>query len=359
MVRWTEAPEEYDLDESADGGHGADRHRDGGNDGYDGGYDPPRRRRRGFVTFVLALFALAFLAYGVARVLSFDDFVDNALLVGGMAVTPYVIAGGALLAVVTFAFRRRVLALVVFVIALSLSALLGPRALSEEQPDADGAHLRIMAANLYLGHADARAIVDLVRQQQVDVLAMPELTPTEVTALDRAGLAELLPYRVFDDRPGGDGNGIAANVPLRKVILMPDTVLSQQSAVVDLPGRDDIELTAVHIQPPLSTQDVRTWRTELGELPEVTPDERVRILAGDFNATLDHAAFRDIIDHGYADAGEESGAGLTSTWSSFPTGPPLTLDHIVVDSRCAISSYAVHDLPGSDHDAIISEVVLP
>jgi endonuclease/exonuclease/phosphatase (EEP) superfamily protein YafD len=359
MVRWTEAPEEYDLDESADGGHGADRHRDGGNDGYDGGYDPPRRRRRGFVTFVLALFALAFLAYGVARVLSFDDFVDNALLVGGMAVTPYVIAGGALLAVVTFAFRRRVLALVVFVIALSLSALLGPRALSEEQPDADGAHLRIMAANLYLGHADARAIVDLVRQQQVDVLAMPELTPTEVTALDRAGLAELLPYRVFDDRPGGDGNGIAANVPLRKVILMPDTTLSQPSVVVDLPGRDDVELTAVHVQPPLSDPDVRTWRTELAGLPRTTPNNRVRILAGDFNATLDHVALRNLLDRDYSDAGEETGKGLESTWSSWPTGPPLTIDHILVDSRCAIGSYAVFDVPGSDHNAIVSEVILP
>jgi endonuclease/exonuclease/phosphatase (EEP) superfamily protein YafD len=348
MVRWTEAPEEADLAEP-------DSDSDWDED-YDG---PPRRRRRGFVTFLLVVLALAFLAYGVARVLSVDDFVDNALLVGAMALTPYVIAGGVLLAIVTFAFRRRMLSLIVFVIALSLSAFLGPRLLSEEQPDADGTRLRIMAANLYLGHADARAIVNLVRQQQVDVLTMPELTPAEVAALDRAGLAELLPYRVFDDRPGGDGNGIAANVPLRKVVPMADTVLSQQSAVVDLPGRDDVELTAVHIQPPLSTKDVRTWRAELAGLPPVTPDKHVRILAGDFNATLDHAAFRDLVDSGYADAGEEAGVGLDPTWSSLPTGPPLTIDHIVVDSRCAIGSYAVHDLPGSDHNAIISEVILP
>jgi endonuclease/exonuclease/phosphatase (EEP) superfamily protein YafD len=342
MARWTQAQLEA-IDEPSD----------------EFEVEDPPRRRRGFVTFLLILFALGFLAYGVARVISVDDFVDNEALAAAMALTPYVIAGCLLLAIVSFVLRRRVLALLVLVLVLSLSALLGPRVLSEEQPQVDGPRLRVMAANLYLGHADARAIVNLVRQQQIDVLTMPELTPTEVSALDSAGLAEVLPYREFDDRPGGDGSGVAANVPLRKLILMPETVLSQPSVVLDLPGRNDVELTAVHVQPPLSNSEVRTWRGELRELPKATPDDRVRILAGDFNATLDHAAFRDLVDRGYADAGEESGDGLAPTWSSLPTGPPITIDHIVVDARCAISSYAVHDLPGSDHNAIIAEVVLP
>lgn len=342
MVRWTEAPAEptYDLDEADD-------------------FDEPRKRRRGTVTALLVLLALVFLAYGVARVISLDDFVDLAFIAGAMALTPYVIAGCLVLAVVTFVLRRRMLALLVLVIALSLSALLGPRLLSEEQPQATGPRLRIMAANLYLGKADARTIVNLVRQQQVDVLTMPELTPVEVSALDSAGLAEVLPYRAFDARPGGDGTGVAANVPLRQVILMPETTLSQPSVVVDLPGRDDVELTAVHVVPPLYDEDVRTWRKELAGLPKATPEDRVRILAGDFNATFDHAAFRNLIDRGYADAAEQTGDGLDATWSSLPTGPPLTLDHIVVDNRCAISSYAVYGLPGSDHNAIIAEVVLP
>jgi endonuclease/exonuclease/phosphatase family metal-dependent hydrolase len=140
---------------------------------------------------------------------------------------------------------------------------------------------------------------------------------------------------------------------------MPETVLSQPSAVVDLPGREDVELTAVHVQPPLYDEDVPIWRTELAALPRSTPNKRVRVLAGDFNATLDHAPFRDLVERGYADAAEETGEGLDPTWSSLPTGPPLTIDHIVTDNRCAISSYAVHDIPGSDHNAIIAEIILP
>jgi endonuclease/exonuclease/phosphatase family metal-dependent hydrolase len=341
MVRWTEAPEEpaYDVAEPD--------------------FEAEPRRRRGFVTFLLVILALVFLAYGVVRVLSLEPLTDSAFLIGAMALSPYVAGGCLLLTVVTFFLRRRLLALCVLIVALALSALLGPRFLSEAQPEASGARLRIMAVNLYVGRADARTIVDIVRRQQVDVLTLPELTPAEVSALDSAGLRELLPYRVFDEQAGGSGSGVAAKVPLRKVILMPDTTLSQPSVVVDLPGRDDVELTAVHIQPPLSDPTVRTWRTELAGLPRTTSDGRIRILAGDFNATLDHTAFRNLLDRDYSDAAEETGKGLESTWSSWPTGPPLTIDHILVDSSCAVGSYAVFDMPGSDHNAIVAEVILP
>lgn len=341
MPRWTEVPREplYDLDEAE--------------------FEPQRRRRRRSVSVTLWLFALLFLTYGVVRVLSLENTVNSAVLVGAMALTPYVAVGCFLLVLVTFLFKRRLLALFVLVIALALGALLGTRFFSEEQPQVDGPRLRVMAVNLYLGQADARTIVDLVRQQEIDILSMPELTPAAVSALDRAGLWEALPYRVFDDRPGGDGSGVAANVPLRKVTPMPDTVLASPSVIADMPGNDDVELTAVHMQPPLYDDDIPTWREELANLPKATPGDDVRILAGDFNASLDHVAFRDIIDRGYADAGDETGKGLESTWSNLPSGPPLTIDHIVVDARCAISSYAVHDVPGSDHNAIIAEVVLP
>ncbi len=319
--------------------------------------EPAPRRRRGGVTFLLFLLALALLGYGVVRVLSLEN--TNEFLIGAMSLTPYVVACAGLLTLLTLLLRRWVLGLAVLVMTLSLTSLLGPRFLAEEQPETSGPHLRIMTANLRLGQADPQVLVDLVRQQKVDILTLPELTPDAVSALDDAGLWEVLPYRVFDARPGGDGSGIAANLPLRQIVLVEESTMSQPSAVVDLPDNDDLEVTAVHIQPPLSDKHARTWRSELADLPKATTDDRPRILAGDFNATLDHVAFRDLVDHGYADAGEEAGEGLIATWSSWPTGPPLTLDHIVTDVRCAVSSYAVFDLPNSDHDAVMAEVILP
>lgn len=338
MVRWTEATQEAFLpDEPAEEP------------------EAPRRRLGGRrLTTVLVLLALGFLAFAALR---FAGVESTTFLAAAMAATPYAVVAGFGLGLVTLLLGRKLVAVTVLLVAVAVATFLAPRYFAEEQPSAGGAHLRVMAANLHLGTADAKAVVELVRSQRVDVLALPELTPAAVERLDDAGLADVLPYRVFDERVGGDGSGIAARVPLRQIVLVEESSLSQPSAVVDLPGRRDIEVMAVHVLPP--TESVSTWHAELRDLPEVAQHGRVRVLAGDFNATLDHGAFRAVLDRGYADAAEETGNGLEPTWSDLPFGPPLTIDHIVADARCAVSGYAVHDLPGSDHDAVIAELVLP
>jgi endonuclease/exonuclease/phosphatase family metal-dependent hydrolase len=199
--------------------------------------------------------------------------------------------------------------------------------------------------------------MNLVRAKAVDVLTLPELDQPMLTRLDEAGMAELLPNRVVDPRPGAEGSGIASRYPLRTIVLIAESTLSQPSAVVDLPGRDDFEIVAVHVQAAIHG-NANTWRRELTSLPPPNP-ARIRVLAGDFNATFDHGAFRTILDPGYVDAAEQTGDGLIPTWSALPSGPPLTIDHILVAARVAISSYSVLTLPGSDHNAILTEFIMP
>ena len=86
----------------------------------------------------------------------------------------------------------------------------------------------------------------------------------------------------------------------------------------------------------------------------------MRILAGDFNATLDHAELRRVLGRGYADAGDELGSGLRATWPShrrFP--PPVTIDHVLADTRVGARSLDTFDVRGSDHRAVLVELVLP
>jgi endonuclease/exonuclease/phosphatase family metal-dependent hydrolase len=90
----------------------------------------------------------------------------------------------------------------------------------------------------------------------------------------------------------------------------------------------------------------------------------LRMLLGDFNATLDHHEMRDLIDRGYRDAADSAGAGLVPTWSAprvplLPIGLPLTIDHLLVDERVGVGEVRTHDLPGSDHDAVTGELLLP
>jgi endonuclease/exonuclease/phosphatase (EEP) superfamily protein YafD len=80
------------------------------------------------------------------------------------------------------------------------------------------------------------------------------------------------------------------------------------------------------------------------------------ILAGDFNATLDHARLREAIARGYVDAAAALGRGLDRT---FLTGPPITIDHVLMDRRCGVSEVKVHSVRGSDHRAVLAVVRLP
>ena len=58
---------------------------------------------------------------------------------------------------------------------------------------------------------------------------------------------------------------------------------------------------------------------------------------------------------------EEAGyVGLTPTWPNGGRMPPLiAIDHILVDERAGVSSFAVLDVPGTDHRGVFTELRLP
>ncbi len=88
----------------------------------------------------------------------------------------------------------------------------------------------------------------------------------------------------------------------------------------------------------------------------------MRILAGDFNATLDHPELRAVIERGYTDAADAAGAGLRPTWPAPPRNRralPLTIDHVLVDRRVRVERVTVVRIPHSDHRAVIAELRLP
>src|SRR5690606_7299253 len=124
-----------------------------------------------------------------------------------------------------------------------------------------------------------------------DVLSLQELTPEAVTRLEDAGLGKLLPHKVVDARPGAGGTGLYARHPLRALPAVPGTVFAMPRAELTLPEGRRVEVTAVHPPPPISRAAVPQWRHDIRALP-AADDAVVRILAGDFNATLDHAELR-------------------------------------------------------------------
>src|SRR5262249_4556627 len=74
----------------------------------------------------------------------------------------------------------------------------------------------------------------------------------------------------------------------------------------------------------------------------------------------DHAALRRVIASGYRDAAADRGAGLAPTWPFQGWWAPwVTIDHVLVDRRVEVAACATRVLHGSDHRAVLAELLLP
>jgi hypothetical protein len=212
---------------------------------------------------------------------------------------------------------------------------------------------------MMIGGADARAIVELVRGHGIQLLAVQEFTPEAERALDSAGLADLLPNRVSYPQPGAGGSGIFSRFPLRDDGLRTlPSGFTQATATVLVPGATSVSVESAHPCAPLPPD---CSRIDLATEPPASPDGVVRVLVGDFNATLDHVRLRRLIATGYRDVASVRGRGFATSWPYDERWwiPGVTIDHVLADRRVGVARYAVHPVPRSDHRAVFAELVLP
>ena len=314
----------------------------------------------GFISVVLRTLATPLHVVAAPRALPFDDVVPLPHLV---AFTPWATLVTLPLLIVALFSRRWLLSL------LLTAALAGyvywtapffvPPDTSTAADPADPGTVRVMTINALYGRADAESVVHLVESQHVEVLSVQELTPAFTEALTDAGLDELLTHSLtvpVADSPAG--SGLWSSTPLTEEDQLAGTSFAMPSALVAA-GGTDVRVTVVHPHPPMPT-DITTWRTELVELTEqVHADDTPQILAGDFNATYDHAGFRDLLGSRFWDATREWGAGPAVTWPEGSQVPPLfALDHVVVERDMPVSDVVTMQVPGTDHRALVATVVV-
>ena len=137
---------------------------------------------------------------------------------------------------------------------------------------------------------------------------------------------------------------------------------AQPEAVLEVRGAPPVRIKAVHPRPPVSSTAAPEWRALIARMPGSDSQGDVRVLAGDFNATLDHPELRALLDRGYTDAADAAGTGLKPTWPAPPRSRralPLTIDHVLVDRRVRVERVTVVRIPHSDHRAVIAVLRLP
>ena len=113
--------------------------------------------------------------------------------------------------------------------------------------------------------------------------------------------------------------------------------------------------------PDLATRLEVSTRTVLRDVEALSrwcTGDRPTVVAGDLNATLDHAELRDAID-GCTDAASDVGEGLTGTWpSAAPRLLGVQIDHVLTSGGPAAREVEIVDVEGSDHRGVLARVGL-
>ena len=210
-------------------------------------------------------------------------------------------------------------------------------------------------------------MLQLVRRSGADVLVVQELTDGLAGDLDPvirgAGLvaADLHPAR------GGAGTGIWSRWPFAVLGLLPSNRCAMPQVRVKPPLSGPVTITAVHTQAP-TPRRLHAWRADLAMLVRtVRTSSGPQILAGDFNASRDHAGFRQLLAAGVADA-----ADIANGWRPGFTWPAhllpfsrrrwlaLTrLDHVLVSPGIEVLAVRAVTVPGTDHKAVVARLQVP
>jgi endonuclease/exonuclease/phosphatase (EEP) superfamily protein YafD len=239
-------------------------------------------------------------------------------------------------------------------------ALVLPRALPDPVP-AGGSTLTVLAFNTFEGRADVAALAELIRTERPDVIALPEAGARYSGRL--GALIGPLGYRLHSSNLGDPRDianvavAVAAGIGEVRVHAADQTSMFPY---VELTGGrlGALRFVAFHSAAPVPGQ-VRQWRLDLAALPSWCAGPTPAIVAGDFNATLDHSALRTGMA-GCGDAAAQRGDGLVPTWGpstqSRMLGPQI--DHVMATAGIVAETFSVRELPGSDHQALLTRLRL-
>jgi endonuclease/exonuclease/phosphatase (EEP) superfamily protein YafD len=189
-----------------------------------------------------------------------------------------------------------------------------------------------------------------------------EYTVQARDALTLNGLDDLLPYHVQQPDHWGAGSALYSRYPLTdEGVRVHRSGFRQASATVSVPGAAPVRLESVHSCAPIPPQGDRWWAADLADQPAASPAGPVRILLGDFNATLDHSALRRLIGTGYRDAADVVGAGFALTWPFDERWyiPAVAIDHVLADRRVGVTGIGTYAVKNTDHRALLATLRIP
>ncbi|WP_150308310.1 endonuclease/exonuclease/phosphatase family protein [Planctomonas psychrotolerans] len=244
---------------------------------------------------------------------------------------------------------------------------------NEEFAEKGDYDVTVLSWNTLGGATGADSIVDLALETNADVIALPETTEEIGTAVADAMAAAGTPMQTFttayDNIAFARSTTLLIRVaygPYVKEEQVGNTTVLPTVIAVPADGKGPV-IAAVHPVAPIAAE-MHNWRSDLEWLGSRCDEGNV-ILAGDFNATLDHMA-----DYGgrrtdgdqitslgnCVDGALATGNAAVGTWpASAPALLGTPIDHVMATAGWHFSGFRVVDDrndAGSDHRPVVAQL---
>ncbi|ROR73057.1 endonuclease/exonuclease/phosphatase family protein [Bogoriella caseilytica] len=277
--------------------------------------------------------------------------------------------------------RTLVLTLVMLLVAVGHGSYTWSRGVTnpaEFAPDRDDDRITVFTMNTDGGDTGAESIAEIAGRAGADVLVLNE-TPAEVAEeaavlMDQAEQSYQVFTPVIPEGEGADSNGDEGQneedeasdlQPGQDIAVLISSSLGEY-VVVTPPGTHRVSLRVepadgvgpailgVHVTAPVAELH-EEWLEDLATVMELCEPRGPRglIIAGDFNATLDHRPLQDL--QRCDDAAVEAGVGGIATWpANLPALIGAPIDRVLYDSQ-AYETVAgqVVESGRSDHRAVL------
>jgi endonuclease/exonuclease/phosphatase (EEP) superfamily protein YafD len=217
--------------------------------------------------------------------------------------------------------------------------------------------LVVATINVKGGNASVDQVAALVEQSGADLVALPEAGEAYRAALEAALGDGYTGSSLQVSDSAVSAVSVLFRTDLGAVAIEPS--ISGSFPTMEVTGGElgPLRFVAFHAYPPLPFATGR-WRGDLEGLQRFCAASDGAVIAGDFNATLDHSALRAAVD-GCADAAATRGEGLHGTWpASAPAPLRAQIDHVFTTDGLQADSVSFSEIDGTDHLAVVADVAL-
>ena len=217
---------------------------------------------------------------------------------------------------------------------------------------------------------DAQTIADLALDEGADVVVLPETTDplgeAVAIAMREGGSPMWVHTQAYDDIAKARSTTLLISPDLGAYAVTsaefpgpPGNTNTVPSVVADPVDGDGPRIVAVHAVAPIRWE-LRNWRSDLDWLAAQCAGENV-IMAGDFNATVDHFAGHGTDGGDLGRCSDAAAAADSAALGTWPTDvPPLLgspIDHVLATPDWSVDGFRVIDDldgAGSDHRPVVA-----